>query len=253
MHLATLTRKFRAVCNQNPLRVTESAGSRRRHQVARSPIMLAAGVVLALSLAAAGNAALAQDLPKYEVTGFRDAHFGMNEQEVRAVASKTLGVKPADIASTVNAVEGTTVLTVHVASLDPGPGPAVIAYIFGYTSKKLIQVNVIWGDDTSSNKSDPNAMIAAGTRLERYFAGFSWNKDTTRAGIPVGPNTVVLFSGEDNKKGAVRLILDGVKYQMQNEGKETTSPEPKGPPKLLINYIADRDSPDVAKIDKGKF
>ena len=49
------------------------------------------------------------------------------------------------------------------------------------------------------------------------------------------------------------MILDGVKYQMEREGKETTSPEPKGPPKLLINYIADRDSPHVAKIDKGKF
>jgi hypothetical protein len=235
MRFATLTRKLRAACHHN------------------LPSFCALGAVLALSFGAAGNAAVAQDLPKYEVTGFRDAHFGMSEQEVRAVAGKTLGVKPADIASAVNAVEGTTVLTVHVASLDPGPGPAVIAYILGYTSKKLIQINVIWGDDASSSKSDPNAMFAAGTRLERYFAGYSWNKDTTRAGIPVGPNTVVLFSGEDDKKGAVRLILDGVKYQMEREGKETTSPEPKGPPKLLINYIADRDSPDVAKIDKGKF
>ena len=52
---------------------------------------------------------------------------------------------------------------------------------------------------------------------------------------------------------AVRLILDGVKYQMKGEGNETTSPDPSGPPKLIINYIADRDNPDVAKIDKGKF
>jgi hypothetical protein len=96
-------------------------------------------------------------------------------------------------------------------------------------------------------------MVGAGTRLARYFAGFSWNKDTTRAGIPVGPNTVVLFSGEDAGTGAVRLILDGVKYQMESEGKESTSPDPKGPPKLLINYIANRETPDVAKIDKGKF
>ena len=85
------------------------------------------------------------------------------------------------------------------------------------------------------------------------LAGFAWRKDTTRAGIPVGDNTVVLFSGEDEKKGAVRLIVDGVKYQMQKEGNKTTSPEPKGPPKLVLNYIADRENPDIAKIDKGKF
>ncbi len=254
MQFATLTGMLRTAyrCKLKPdVRGSATGSASRRGDAARFNVALAFGA--AILLAVSGAAASAQGLPKYEVNGFREAHFGMTEQEVRAVAGKTLGVKPADISSAVNAVEGTTVLTVHVASLDPGPGPAVIAYIFGYASKKLIQVNVIWGEDAPNDKTDPNAMIAAGTRLERYFAGFSWNKDTTRAGIPVGPNTVVLFSGEDDKKGAVRLVLDGVKYQMQHEGKETTSPEPKGPPKLLINYIADRDSPDVAKIDKGKF
>ena len=215
--------------------------------------MAVALALAALALSTPRNGASAQDLPKYELTGFRNARFGMSEQDLRAVVVKDFGLKPADITSSVNPVEGTTVLTVHVASLDPAPGPATIGYILGYTSKKLIQVNVIWGDQPTKDNADPNAMIASGTRLERYFAGFSWNKDTTRAGIPVGPNTVVLFSGEDDKTGAVRLILDGVKYQMEREGKESTSPEPKGPPKLLINYIADRDNPDVAKIENGKF
>lgn len=208
--------------------------------------------VMALACCASQNSASAQELPAYEVTGFRDARFGMTEQEVRAVVAKDFALKPTDIASTVNPVEGTTVMTANVAALDPAPGPATIAYILGYTSKKLIQVNVIWGEQRA-DKGDPNAMIASGTRLERYFAGFSWAKDTTRAGIPVGPNTIVLFSGEDAKTGAVRLILDGVKYQMERDGKQTTSPEPTGPPKLLINYIANRDNPDVAKIEKGKF
>jgi hypothetical protein len=192
-------------------------------------------------------------LPKYEVTGFRDIHFGMTEQDVRTAATKSFALKPADLTSTTNPVEGTTVVTARVASLDPAPGVAHVAFIFGYTSKKLIQVNVIWGEEPSTPPLDPTAMIAAGTRLERYFAGYSWKKDTTRAGIPVGDNTVVLFSGEDEKKGAVRLIVDGVKFQVQREGNQTTSPEPKGPPKLIINYIADSENPDIAKIDQGKF
>jgi hypothetical protein len=201
---------------------------------------------------ASGQTTSAPTLPAYMVSGFRDANFGMSEQDVRTAIQKDFGLKPADITSTVNAAEGTTVLTANVAALDPAPGPAVIGYILGYTSKKLIQVNVAWGGG-GDNATDANAMVGAGTRLARYFAGFSWNKDTTRAGIPVGPNTVVLFSGEDAGTGAVRLILDGVKYQMESEGKQSTSPDPKGPPKLLINYIGNRDNPDVAKIDKGKF
>jgi hypothetical protein len=215
-------------------------------------LMCLQAAVLTIVLFARCNVALAQDLPAYDVNGFRDARFGMTEPEVRAVVAKDFGLKPAEIAGATNPVEGTTVLTAKVASLDPAPGPAVIAYILGYASKRLMQVNVAWGNQTADN-ADPNAMIGAGTRLERYFAGFSWNKDTTRAGIPVGPNTVVLFSGEDGKTGAVRLILDGVKYQMEREGKASTSPDPKGPPKLLINYIGNRDNPDVAKIEKGKF
>ena len=94
----------------------------------------------------------------------------------------------------------------------------------------------------------------AGTRLQRYFAEFAWKKDAARAGIPVGQNTVVLFAADDEKKGTLRLILDGVQYQMQGaDNKPATSPEPKSPPKLIINYIADRENPDIARIEKGKF
>lgn len=205
--------------------------------------------VLVLTIAPAA----AQDLPKYEVTGFRDVKFGTTEADVKATVVKSFNIKPTEITTTTNPVEGTTVLTVKVASLDPAPGPARIAYILGAKSKKLIQVNVIWGEDATTPPTDVGAMMTAGSRLERYFAGFAWKKDAVRAGVPVGENTVVLFAGEDEKKGAVRLIADGVKYQVQREGNQTTSPDPKGPPKLILNYIADRDDPDIAKIERGKF
>jgi len=223
--------------------------------MARSAQASVACVVLGLAALAVfcdPPGATAQDLAPYEVDGFRGARFGMTEPEVRSVVIKNLGVKTSDLGTAPNPIEGTTVLTARVASLDPGPGPAQVAFIFGHTSKKLIQVNVIWGDDQNS-KADASAMVAAGTRLERYFSGYSWRKDTTRAGIPVGDNTVVMFAGEDGKKGALRVVVDGVKYQVMQAGKETNSPEPKGPPRLVINYIADRENPDVAKIEKGKF
>ena len=218
-------------------------------------LTLAALLSLTVTFAApAQTPAPAQVQPqKYEVTGFREAHFGMTEADVRNVAGKAFGLKATDLVSGANPVEGTTVLTAKVSSLDPGPGPARIAYIFGATSKKLIQVNVVWGEDVATPPIDTNAIIAAGTRLQRYFADFGWRKDTTRAGIPVGENTVVLFSGDDEKKGAVRLIVDSVKFQLEKDGKPVSSPDPKGPPKLIINYIADRETPDVSHIEKGKF
>jgi hypothetical protein len=216
---------------------------------ANGQLLLVAGFLLMVL----GLAANAQDLPKYEVTGFRDARFGMTEPEVRAVVKKSFAVKDADIKAAPNPAEGTTLLTVRVNSLDPGPGPATITYIFGNKSKKLIQVNLGWGEDAQNKPADADAIIAAGARLERYFQSFSWRKDSTRVNVPAGDNTVVLFAGEDEKKGAVRVLVDGIKYQMNREGKETSSPDPKGPPKLVINYIADRENPDVAKVEPGKF
>jgi hypothetical protein len=199
-----------------------------------------------------GSRAQAQELPKYEVTGFRDARFGMTEPEVRAAIKKSFALKDADIKTSSNPTEA-TLLIARVESLDPGPGPADITYIFGNKSKRLIQVNVAWGEDAPNKPSGANALVAAGTRLVRYFLEFSWRKDTARVGIPVGENTVVLFAGEDEKKGVVRLVFDGIKYQMNREAYQTPSADPKGPPKLVINYIADRDNPDVAKIEPGKF
>lgn len=197
------------------------------------------------------GASQAQDLPRYEIAGFRDARFGMTEREVRATAAKAFDLKTSDIATSANQIEGTHVLTAKLAKLDPGPGPATVSYIFGHGSKRLIQVNVIWGADTAAQSVD--AIVAAGSRLQRYFSGYAWRKDGAHAGVPVGDNTVVLFAGEDDKTGAVRVVVDGVKYQMQRDGKQATSPEPKGPPRLVISYIANRGDPDIAKIEKGKF
>jgi hypothetical protein len=126
-----------------------------------------------------------QEAPKYEVTGFRDARFGMTEAEVRAIVTKAFNVKGTDIASSVNSIEGTNVLTVAVPSLDPGPGAARVAYIFGNKSKKLIQVNVVWGEVASTPPVDPNAMITAGTRLERYLAGLSGRRTRSAPAFPL--------------------------------------------------------------------
>jgi len=98
-----------------------------------APLVRAAVTAATIVVLASVNVASAQNLPtSYEVTGFRDARFGMSEQEVRGTVAKTLCAKPTDITSAPNPVEGTKVLTVRVASLDPVPGPAEISYIANY-------------------------------------------------------------------------------------------------------------------------
>lgn len=222
----------------------------RRIYIRRWVVLATACAALAVTAAAA----VAQDkTQKYVVTGFREARFSQTEDQVRAAAVKSFGAKDADFSTSTNPMEGTTVLTVKVPSIEPGPGPARVSYIFGYKSKRLIQVNVIWGEETANPSIDVNRFTGVGTQLAQYFNGYAWKKDATRAGVPVGENTVVLFSGDDEQKGSVRVVLDGVKFQFERDGKQTSSPDPKTPPKLIISYVSDRELPDVIRIEKGKF
>ena len=94
--------------------------SSRRQCVSRSRATTASRVALLLRLmfavvvlafCAQYDNAFAQDQPPYAVSGFRDARFGMSEQDVRAVVVKDFGLKPADITSAVNPVEGTMMVS----------------------------------------------------------------------------------------------------------------------------------------------
>lgn len=191
--------------------------------------------------------------PAYEVKGFRSAAFGMTEADVRAAIIKDFGVKAEDIHLTSNALERTTALTVSLPSLDPGPGPAVIAYILGYQSKKLIQVNVVWARSSKTEKIDTGPYIVAGVQLVNYFSEFGWRDGKMVLGMATGPNSLALFAAEDDKTGAVQVVADGVTLQRKTEGgRIEATPQPANGVSLRVSYIANRTAPDVFRL-KGGF
>ncbi|HEX2888453.1 hypothetical protein [Vineibacter terrae] len=192
----------------------------------------------------------------YEVKGFRSANFGMTEAEVRAAIQKDFGVKPDDIRQTANAIERTTALMVSVPSLDPGPGPATVVYILGYQSKKLIQVNVVWAREAKADKTDKAdsaPYIVAGVQLVNYFNEFGWRDGRVNLGIPLGPSTLLLFAAEDQKTGAVQVVADGVAVERKAEGRIEAAPQAAGEASLRVSYIANRATPDIFRLERGKF
>ncbi|HKU95329.1 MAG TPA: hypothetical protein VJR58_08640 [Vineibacter sp.] len=196
--------------------------------------------------------------PAYEVKGFRSATFGMTEAEVKAAIQKDFGVKADDIRQTSNAIERTMALMVSVPSLDPGPGPATAIYILGYQSKKLIQVNVVWARDANAkgdknDKADTGPYIVAGVQLVNYFNEFGWRDGRVNLGIPIGPSTLLLFAAEDEKTGAVQVVADGVAVERKAEGRIEAAPQPGGQASLRVSYIANRTSPDIFKLERGRF
>jgi hypothetical protein len=189
-------------------------------------------------------------LPAYETTGFRSAHFGMTDGDVRAAIKADLGAS-ADIKTATNSIERTTLLSATVPSLDPGPGAATVVYIFGYKSKKLIQVNIIWAGATAGGDAQP--YLVAGLQLANYFKGFSWKDGKVVAGAPSGPNGIVMFAAEDEKNGLVQVTVEGLALEKQVEGKTELGPKPTTPLMLRLAYVADGRSPDVFHLEQGRF
>lgn len=188
----------------------------------------------------------------YEVEGFRGARFGMDEAQVRAAIQTDLQAKPDAIRVVPNAMERTTALIVSLPAMEPGPGPATAVYIFGYKTKKLIQVNLVWSPPGGAPAPDSGPYLVAGVQLANYFNGFAWRDGKVTMGAQSGPSTVVMFAAEDAKSGAVQVIVDGVAFE-RKDSKPETAPQKPGSLSLRVSYIADRLAPDIFKLEPGRF
>ncbi|MBV9835514.1 MAG: hypothetical protein JO055_13955 [Alphaproteobacteria bacterium] len=189
----------------------------------------------------------------YEVTGFRSARFGMDEAQLKAAIQSDFQVKAEDIKPTVNAMERTTALIVTLPSLDPGPGPASVVYILGYKTKKLIQVNLVWTQPGEPGKSDGGPYLVAGVQLANYFNGFTWRDGKVTLTAPAGNNRLLVFGAEDSKTGSVQVVVDGVAFQRKPDGQLETTPQANANVTLRVAYIANLATPDVFKLEPGRF
>jgi hypothetical protein len=186
--------------------------------------------------------------PPAQIEGFRQARFGTNEEQVRQAIRKDFPGAAASLASAVHPSEKTTILSLNVTDLLPHTGKARISYIFGYRSKKLIQVNVLWSSDGSAAADE--TIVGTANALRDYFASENFRADTIVANRQVAENTILVFRGSDDQKRTVLLVLGGVAASARSEEKKA----PKTPPLTLeLSYIEDPAHPDIFKIGKGQF
>ena len=92
------------------------------------------------------------------VEGFRSARFDMTEEQLRAAIAADFKISPVQIVKQVHKADRTTILSIKVPDLLPESGVAQINYKLGYKSKKLIQVDVIFGAAVDP-KVTPQALI----------------------------------------------------------------------------------------------
>lgn len=184
------------------------------------------------------------------ITGFRSAHFGMTEPEVRAAIEHDF--KPAGGAVTEldNPIEKTRVIALRLASLDPAPGTVNITYIFGASTQQLIHVNVVWSTGNAPTSGERLQMGTASAQLAGYFRALQWQRGATTASVAADGSNAVVFAGVDPKDEAVEVRVSGV--PIERRGKPST--DPVGPAVLHLAYFATTGRPDTSNAVKvGSF
>ena len=186
--------------------------------------------------------------PPATIDGFRQALFGMSEEQVRQAVRREFSAAAGKISSAVHPSEKTTVLSVTASDLLPNSGNARISYIFGYRSKKLIQVNIVWTSE--GNAASDETLVGTANSLRDYFATQNYKPDTVIANRQLAENTILVFRASDLQGRMVLLVLSGVAAAARSEEKKGPRPPPLT---LELSYIEDAAHPDVFRIGKGQF
>ena len=181
--------------------------------------------------------------------GYRSAHLGMDEAAVLKAIEADFAISPDSVERSANAVEKTTSLTVTVSDLVDFTGRTEIAYIFGYRTKKLIQVNLMWRVRSKFVGATRRLKWAARAMANRFAL---WGLTRTE----IGPNT-------KTKDGATLLfrsqaesgMIASISLKVPSEDKASLSVSLSADEGywLRVAFIENTGAPDIFKIEPGQF
>lgn len=180
-----------------------------------------------------------------KVEGFRSAKFGMGEQDIIRRVKKDFNISKKRVKRQVHPIEKTLSLEIEVKDLLKGSGRAKVFYIFGYRSKKLIQVNVLWGKPVGDNFK-AETVVETANQLRNHFAQKNFPKEGLVVNQPLNKEgtAVLVFRGKDKKGRMALLILENPKVAGKKENAHIS---------LKLSYIKNPDSQDVFKIKEEDF
>ena len=182
-------------------------------------------------------------LKQAEIEGFRSAQFGMKERDVMKAIFQDFKVKRKQVSRFEHPSEKTLNLTIRVDKLLPDSGPAKISYMLGHKSKRLIQVNIIWGRPATP-KPDAENVVATANQLRNHLAQKSYQKEGLALNAQLSEDIILVFQGLDKKGRAVKLVLVNPKGDPKKVGENIS---------LTLSYIEKPNKPDVFRIKDGDF
>ena len=158
---------------------------------------------------------------------------------MRVAAEKDFKLKPAEIKVAENPVEKTRILVATIVDPLPGGAHAQISYVFGYKSKKLIQIGLLWTKAVDRSVTSQR-LIADAQILQNYFRSVGYRPDSVAFNAAFAKG-VVAFRGNDKDNHATVLILEGKITKNATGALVLTEAQ-----QLSLFYSANPDHPDVA-------
>ena len=182
--------------------------------------------------------------PWANIDGFRSAKFGMKMEEVKQAIVKDFGISDSKIDTISHPTEQTQSLGISIDQLLPKSGKSRVVYVFGYKSKRLIQVNILMGHPVDTNIT-PQQVVNSGNLLGNHFFKKRYQEDGLVAHARLNDGSVLIFRGKDQKGHMALLRL--------------SNPQPKEGNKedlkitLTLSYIEKPEQPDAFQLKKDDF
>jgi hypothetical protein len=197
----------------------------------------------------AGPSPEAGPAERVKIEGFRSARWSMDAAQVKAAIQKDFGISAEKVKTEENAAERTTVLSVTVNDLLEGAGPARASYILGFKTKRLIQINILWGAPVDP-QAQPEKIVAAGNQLRQLFLDSGYEPETVVTNTRMADGSILVFQGQDADKHTTVLRLASGSAPVATKGSKEPQTETVA---LSLSYLLDSRNPDIFRLKKGQF
>ena len=177
--------------------------------------------------------------PLANIDGFRSAKFGMTMQEVKGSILKDFGMFDSKIDAISHPMEQTQSLGITINKLLPSSGKSRVVSVFGFKSKRLMQVNILTGHPVDTDVT-PQQVVDAGNLLGSHFFKKRYQEDGLVAHARLNDGSVLIFRGKDQKG---RMALLRLSNPQPNEKKNDNLKI-----SLTLSYIEQPGQPDAFQL-----
>ena len=178
------------------------------------------------------------------IDGFRSAKFGMGRAEVTKAIFKDFGIASGKIAIINHPTEHTQSLGISIDNLLPNAGTSQAVYVFGYKSKRLMQVNIVTGHPFDTD-TKPQQVVNAGNLLGNHFFKKRYQEDGLVAHARLNDGSVLIFRGKD-QKGRMALLRLSNPQPNAKKGDDLKIT-------LNLSYIEKPGQPDTYQLNDEDF